>query len=109
MKDYNTKLLHLEILVNEFYETLERGKCEWGAWGQDDKRPFGNSDVIEDILEIIGVIYIADECQNDWNDYACELYSHIGPYVKEQWKLIKNSENINNYKYSFDKQSFIKK
>ena len=46
------------VILNAFLKELStrmvRGGCEYGGWGLDDKRPFGNSDAVGDILEIMG-------------------------------------------------------
>lgn len=44
---------HLDLLKQAYISEYE---CEFGGWGLDCKRPFGNSDVIGDILEILGYI-----------------------------------------------------
>jgi hypothetical protein len=44
----------LEKLRTAFYENLIIVNIEYGGIGLDPKRPFGNSDVEADILDIIG-------------------------------------------------------
>lgn len=43
---------HLLLLMNTDFDWAE--DYEWGGISQDQKRPFGNSDVIADISSIIG-------------------------------------------------------
>lgn len=86
----------LEALVDEFVKTLERNDCEYGSWGQDCKRPFGNSGYYQiacDILDIIGIDleeYLDDNCESteeskELENYAHNLYSEIGPYLRDKW------------------------
>lgn len=44
----------LKKLADAFYKNLEITPWEFGGIGLDPKRPFGNSDALEDILRIIG-------------------------------------------------------
>lgn len=43
---------HLALLRRAWFDWED--DYEWGGVGQDQKRPFGNSDVQDDISEIIG-------------------------------------------------------
>lgn len=48
----------LRTLTLKWIEALEWEDCEYGAWWNDPKRPFGNSgenQIARDILKIIGV------------------------------------------------------
>lgn len=38
-------------------------ECEWGAVSSDPKRPFGNSDVVGDVSEIVGRRVDLDEAR----------------------------------------------
>ena len=53
-------------LEKAFFQNLTRIECEYGGIGIDCKRPFGNSDVESDILEIIGA-----KPEGDDGEYAC--------------------------------------
>jgi hypothetical protein len=53
--------------------------CEFGAPGVDSKRPYGNSDVVSDIAEILGVKGALDrhgyeEFSDEQEDYLCKLH-----------------------------------
>jgi hypothetical protein len=48
-------------LAVAFFANLGRDNCEYGAIGVNCKRPFGNSDVEGDILEIIGEDFDGDD------------------------------------------------
>lgn len=83
------------LLADAFYGSLEReGHCEYGGWGLDHKRPFGNSFVEGDILSIIGA---EPEQPYDgamvWSeeqiDYAAVLYDGLGDFLRQQWMLYK--------------------
>lgn len=83
MRDKNADL---EKLADAFFKNLQRGNCEYGGWGLDDKRPFGNSSVECDILEIIGWESEGDEYSREQEDYATEIYEDLGAYLQEQWQ-----------------------
>lgn len=83
----------LEELAHAFFENLEYDpSVEYGHVGLDPKRPFGNSDVEGDILEIIGEEPEGDDghdkCwSSDQRQYAEELYKDkLVPYLKRKWQ-----------------------
>ena len=49
---FEVKKEHLALLKNMF---VGWGDCEFGAPEIDPKRPYGNSDVLQDMIEIFGV------------------------------------------------------
>jgi len=81
---------HLALLANEFFETLSRDDSEYGGWGQDNKRPFGNSFVAGDIAEIIGLELV--DYEDDHKKYERQLkyldglYDDLGFYLKYKWR-----------------------
>lgn len=92
-RHYRTDMM---CLADKFIEGLERNQYGegWGL-GLDDKRPFGNSDVPRDILDIIG--YDAKKCphcgevipRDDGRDptvYAETLYDELPAFVQEIWR-----------------------
>lgn len=81
----------LAKLADAFFENLERNSIEYGGWGLDGKRPFGNSYVEGDILEIIGWEPIGDEYTQDQEEYASDLYGDLGEYLRQQWRMRKAS------------------
>jgi hypothetical protein len=74
----------LEKLSKAFYRELqlqENGEG-WGI-GIDGKRPFGNSGVLLDVLEIIEWPY--EDGNDDQLEYARSLYrERLVPYLKKQ-------------------------
>ena len=69
-------------LETAFFQNLTRLECEYGGIGVDCKRPFGNSDVEGDILEIIGAKPEGDDGESEcWSSkqraYAAEMYSSL--------------------------------
>lgn len=74
-------------LADAFFGNLEREQhMEYGGWGLDDKRPFGNSDVHDDILEIINCSPVVDDYQSrEQEDYAAELYDELGGFLQTKW------------------------
>ena len=80
---------HLKLLATAVVGNLFVDNCEFGAIGIDPKRPFGNSHVEPDILEIIGLgDYVNPESDdNSLEAYARELYhEHVIPYIQRRWK-----------------------
>lgn len=83
----------LAKLADAFFEYLsyEPG-CEYGSVGLNCKRPFGNSDVEGDILEIIGAKPQGDDGEEEcWashqREYAASLYKeHLVPYLRKRWE-----------------------
>ena len=88
------KQVDLKRLADAFFENLEIDNCEFGGIGVDSKRPFGNSDVVSDILEIIGWEPEGDDghgaCYASFqNEYAYSLYhEHLIPFLREQWERV---------------------
>lgn len=82
----------LFLIASAFFDNLTIDKVEYGAIGVDCKRPFGNSDVEHDMLEIIewepesndGVDYCYSEKQRE---YVRDLYfNHLIPYLQQWWE-----------------------
>lgn len=70
------------VLAAEVLRLLRRGDVEYGAWGQDDKRPFGFSGtriIACDILDAIGVPELDPEEKYtpEQEDYAHDLYNEL--------------------------------
>lgn len=82
---------HLARLADAFFENIEYdGSAEFGSIGLDCKRPFGNSSVEYDIIEIIGLLEaynsVGEEHQRAYKRYARELYCNdLVPYLKRRW------------------------
>lgn len=85
------------ILAAAFFDGLHIDDCEYGGIGLDPKRPFGNSDVNADILEMIGAEPEGDDGDGPcWSSgqraYAQSLYhEELIPYLKEVWEEFKAS------------------
>lgn len=84
----------LEKLSKAFYENLNVVNIEYGGIGLDPKRPFGNSDVERDILDIIGWKMEGDDgygpCYSRYQrEYASYLYkTKLIEYLKSQSKIL---------------------
>jgi len=85
----------LAKLANAFFENLTYDPhAEYGAIGVDCKRPFGNSDVEGDVLEIIGAEMEGDDGEEPcWashqRKYAASLYKeHLVPYLQQKWREV---------------------
>jgi hypothetical protein len=88
MKQYKDRNRDRDMaeLADAFYDNLERGNCEYGGWGLDDKRPFGNSDVAYDIAEIIGLKVPEEDDLDEAHEYCDDLYNDLGAYLRKKWK-----------------------
>lgn len=81
----------LAKLSNAFFDNLTIVRMEYGGVGLDPKRPFGNSDVEADILEIIGWEPQGDdgygECYaSAQREYASLLYEeYLIPHLQIKW------------------------
>jgi hypothetical protein len=92
-------------LLDKFVETLEWEDCEYGAWTNNGKRPFGNSstsDIHSDICEIIGLDLSRNRCPHcqeiiaepgavDPGEYARSLYLEIGDGMRRNWKRLRGA------------------
>lgn len=87
---YEEYAVHMDKLVEAFFENLERNEdTEFGGWGLDDKRPFGNSYVEGDIARIIGIEIDHDDRDHENLRYVRDLYEDLGSYLKEKWAEFK--------------------
>ncbi len=78
----------LNALEQAFWENVERqDDCEYGSIGLDCKRPFGNSYVQGDILEIIGSKpKNEDEGFTDEDiQYADYLYTNLADHMRAKY------------------------
>jgi len=89
----------LQILANAFFKELTIINMEYGGIGLDPKRPFGNSDVERDMLELL-------ECKPEGDDGEAECFSSkqreyveilyrekLIPFLRDQMKL-KNDNRL---------------
>lgn len=93
----------LKILADAFYKELSFiDGIEYGWVGLDCKRPFGNSSVEDDILDILEIgpeefEYGEPVYSNRQRDYARELYTEkLVPFLKEQWQKQNSHFDKNN-------------
>jgi hypothetical protein len=78
------------ILEKAFFKELQRDNCEYGGIGIDSKRPFGNSDVEGDILELIGATPAGDdgdvECwSREQRQYAASMYNGLIQWLHKKY------------------------
>lgn len=90
---------HLKLLADAFFSNMAYDPaCEYGSIGVDCKRPFGNSDVEGDVLEIIGAAPEGDDGHDAcWSskqrEYAAALYQeHLVPYLRKQWHAVNGAD-----------------
>ena len=65
---------HLKLLKNMYVSWSE---VEFGAPEIDPKRPYGNSDVINQILEILGIPYDDEEGNEALEDFAVKIHKDM--------------------------------
>ena len=83
---------HLAKLAQAFFENLEYNENGYGSGlvgyvGLDFKRPFGNQDVAEDVLEIIGAKMEGDDGEDacyssTQREYAVELLKALPGFLQ---------------------------
>jgi len=80
---------HMVLLTQAFFENMTRSDCEYGGWGLDCKRPFGNSFVEGDIADIIGVsLPDYDSSPLEYEamiSYLGSLYDDLGEFLYLKW------------------------
>ena len=85
----------LKVLADAFFDQLDWLPWEYGAPGLDPKRPFGNSDVEGDVLELLGCSPEGDDGDSAcWSSkqraYAEMLFREkLIPYLREHWERTK--------------------
>jgi hypothetical protein len=80
----STKQEHLKLLAKYYLSNLIYLSIEYGCWGLDPKRPFGNSNVEKDILNLLNIkSEFEDEYSTEQLEYAAELYKELGSYLKQ--------------------------
>jgi len=87
----------MEALAEAFFDSLQKDDG-YGSWTIDPKRPFGNSGILSDVLEIIDLGFKRCKyCHNPIDDsedlareYAKRLYDDLGPWLKAKWKQRKS-------------------
>lgn len=91
-KKFEIKEEHL-ILLSKMYVCWQ--DCEFGAPEIDPKRPYGNSDVIQDMIKILGLKTLKEGI------YEFELYD-------EKW-LLKGEDKFNLYLEGKNEQKLVDK
>ncbi len=85
----------LDTLANAIIVRLSVSDEEYGAIGVDCKRPFGNSSVEADMLEIIGETPEGDDGHGPcWSsqqrDYVRGLYhEELCQYIQDEWRRLR--------------------
>lgn len=82
----------LKKLADAFFDELLLINVEYGGIGLDPKRPFGNSSVARDMLELIEwKPFFDDEYSEHQIRYVEYLYHEkLIPYLKNHWKRTKD-------------------
>lgn len=84
------KAADMLIVERAFFDNLQRDNCEYGAIGVDCKRPFGNSDVESDILELLNTKPEGDNGEDEcWSraqrSYAASLYDGLIDHLQVKY------------------------
>ena len=85
----------MEVLADAFIDHLQRDNVEFGGWGVDSKRPFGNSFVEGDIAEILGIDLPEDESE-EYEEVCVRLrqfYDDLGVFIRYKWLGFRAREN----------------
>lgn len=86
------QLEHFSLLADAFFENLDYDNAEFSGLGVDSKRPFGNSYVERDILDIIGLPSGEDEdAIEERKEYALWLYYNLKEFLQKRWKELGES------------------
>jgi len=77
----------LEKLADAFFDHLQRDDVEFGGWGVDSKRPFGNSFVEGDIAEILEIELPEYESEeyDEVLQFLAGLYADLGVFLRYKW------------------------
>ena len=96
-REFILKEDHLTLLKHACVSNIS---CEFGAPGIDCKRPFGNSDVIGDMIDIMGIDAERDDDSwrypEDVEGELMELYSELETALRV---IFKNLPNVRLGKY----------
>jgi len=78
------------VIASAIVEGLYINNDEYGAWCIDCKRPFGNSDVEGDMIEMLGI-----DCKDeDAREYVSQLYKDAGDYIAERWSELADPTEV---------------
>ena len=84
----------VKALANAWFKNVyHHNDCEFGTIGSDCKRPFGNSSVEEDVLELIGAVMEGDDgyqkCySSSQRKYAyCLATDYMPKFIRENVKV----------------------
>jgi len=108
MKTFELKQEHLDLLKNTY---IGWSNCEFGAPEIDPKRPYGNSFVVSDIIEILGWDDTTDEdgyYLEDVESEASELHyeTEFALQIILQLQTFKLGQYINKADYGQEWQFF---
>ena len=82
----------LKVLADAFFRELFISDCEYGGIGLDPKRPFGNSSVERDMLELLDAAPEGDGDETEsFSDAQCEYvrdlyHEKLVPYLRRRWQ-----------------------
>lgn len=88
-KEPRSVRLDMFALSDAFMDNLHFEPGEGRGWGLDGKRPFGNSNYLHDVLDIIGVDpgEVLEKHLDEYEEYAQQLYWYLGPFISREWAM----------------------
>jgi hypothetical protein len=97
-KEFELKQYHLDLLKETY---IDWDDCEYGAPAIDCKRPYGNSDVEDDIADIIKMPKKDNWDKNEemWNDEAQEKLQDIHKETQIALQIILHCQSFKLGKY----------
>lgn len=81
---------HLKLLTRMDFDWDD--ECEFGGVASDFKRPFGNSDVLGDVREILGRDVSADEAKRLVIELTAVVNLAIREYHECDWSFLEGVE-----------------
>lgn len=109
VEEFELKKEHLELLKNSIVRWFD---CEFGAPCIDCKRPYGNSDVFDDIAEIINLDKKEnyDYKEDDWKEEAQDFMEDLHRQTQIALEIILHCQTFKLGKYKkidFGKWEYI--
>ena len=112
MKEFELKQHHLDLLKET---SISWDNCEYGAPAIDCKRPYGNSDVEDDMAEIIKFPKKGNWDKNEemWNEEASERLSDLHKETQIALQIVLHCQTFKLGKYKlledgWQKWEFVK-
>ena len=93
---FELKQQHLDLLKETY---IGWNDCEFGSPEIDCKRPYGNSNVEEDIAEIIGMKDAYDEDEDEWDEKKLKIINRLHKETQIALQIILHCQSFKLGKY----------